>query len=137
MTDIQASIGLPQLDRLEEILARRREVATRFTAALADHPLLEPPGVPPGLEPNWQSYQVSLRPGASMARNEVMDRLFDLGVPTRRGVMASHLEPPYRRAPRLPITEAVAAATLQLPIHPGLSTRQLDHITAALWSLTR
>jgi perosamine synthetase len=138
MTDIQASIGLPQLDRLEEILARRREVATRFTAALADHPLLEPPGVPAGLEPNWQSYQVSLRPGASMARNEVMDRLFDFGVPTRRGVMASHLEPPYRRrAPRLPITEAVAAATLQLPIHPGLSARQLDHITAALWSLTR
>jgi dTDP-4-amino-4,6-dideoxygalactose transaminase len=71
-----------------------------------------------------------------MSRNEVMDRLHALGVPTRRGVMASHLEPPYRAsAPPLPNTERTAANSLQLPMHPALSLAQQDQIIAALKSL--
>jgi perosamine synthetase len=136
ITDIQASIGLQQLDRLDELLARRRAVAQRYAAALADHPLLTPPHVPDWAEPNWQSYQVTLRDGAKLARNEIMDRLFDLGVPTRRGVMASHLEPPYRALEAaLPVTERVAATSLQLPMHSCLTERQLERIAAALRSL--
>jgi perosamine synthetase len=66
-----------------------------------------------------------------------MDRLFELGIPTRRGVMASHLEPPYRpAAPALPRTESTAAATLQLPMHPGLTPEQQDRVLTALDLLT-
>jgi perosamine synthetase len=62
-----------------------------------------------------------------------MDRLFEMGIPTRRGVMASHLEPPYRRdAPSLPLTESTAAATLQLPMHPELTPEQQDRVLNAL-----
>jgi perosamine synthetase len=133
ITDIQAAIGLRQLDRLEDALARRRAIAAHYSAALADHPFLAAPAIPEGLEPNWQSYQISLRAHAPMTRNTVMDRLFDRGIPTRRGVMASHLEPPYRGlGAALPITEAVAAATLQLPMHPTLAAAQQDRILDAL-----
>src|SRR6185312_2140022 len=94
---------------------------------------LAPPAILEGLEPNWQSYQISLRPDAPMTRNAVMDRLFDQGIPTRRGVMASHLEPPYRApAAALPVTEAVAASTLQIPMHPALSIEQQDRVIEAL-----
>lgn len=138
ITDLQAAIALPQLDRLEEILARRRQVARRYDDALANHPLLVPPHVPEGMEPNWQSYQVSLRPAAADRRNAIMDWLYDRGIPTRRGVMASHLEAPYCDiAPPLPVTETVAATTLQLPMHPGLTPGQLDRIVAALQGLAR
>jgi perosamine synthetase len=62
-----------------------------------------------------------------------MDRLFEMGIPTRRGVMASHLEPPYRRdAPFLPLTESAAASTLQLPMHPELTLEQQDRVLNAL-----
>jgi dTDP-4-amino-4,6-dideoxygalactose transaminase len=65
-----------------------------------------------------------------------MDHLFALGVPTRRGVMASHLEPPYRAdALALPYTETVAASTLQLPMHPDLTLAQQDRVLNALDTL--
>jgi perosamine synthetase len=133
ITDIQAAIGLAQLDRLDDLLERRRATAARYSAYLAGHPLLIAPHVPPGLLPNWQSYQVRLRPHSGWSRNEVMDRLFELGVPTRRGVMASHLEPPYGpAAAHLPCTESTAASTFQLPIHPQLAPEQQDRVFTAL-----
>jgi perosamine synthetase len=136
ITDIQAAIGLPQLDRLPDALARRRAVAERYSAALANHPFLVAPWVPEGFDPNWQSYQVALCETAPMTRNEMMDQLYDRGIPTRRGVMASHLEPPYRDLGcDLPITEKIAATTLQLPMHPALTADQQDRILDALVSL--
>lgn len=133
ITDIQAAIGLAQLDRLDDILERRRAVAARYQAQLAGHPVLMPPHVPSGLLHNWQSYQVRLRERTGWSRNEAMDRLFDLGVPTRRGVMAAHLEPPYRSGePSLPLTESTAAWTLQLPMHPGITAEQQDRVLRAL-----
>ena len=133
ITDIQAAIGLAQLDRLDDLLARRRAVAERYQRALAGHPVFIPPHVPAGLVPNWQSYQIALRSGAQVTRNMVMDRLYVMGVPTRRGVMASHLEPPYSgMGAVLPNTERLATTTLQLPMHPALSPAQQDRVLAAL-----
>jgi perosamine synthetase len=133
ITDIQAAIGLAQLDRLDDLLERRRAVAARYGAYLFGHPVLIAPHVPAELVPNWQSYQVRLRGDSGWSRNEVMDRLFKLGIPTRRGVMASHLEPPYRpAADPLPQTESTAASTFQLPMHPELTPEQQDRVFTAL-----
>ncbi len=136
ITDIQAAIGLAQLDRLTHVLEARRALAERYEAALAQHPWLVPPRIPPHLSPNWQSYQVMMVADAPKTRNAVMDRLHELGIPTRRGVMASHLEPPYRApAEKLPNTERVAANSFQLPMHPALSFAQQDRIVGALQAL--
>jgi perosamine synthetase len=133
ITDIQAAIGLAQLDRLDDLLARRRAVAERYQRALAGHQMFVAPHVPAGLSPNWQSYQIAIRAEAPVTRNFVMDRLHAMGIPTRRGVMASHLEPPYACIGAvLPQTERVAANTLQLPMHPGLSPGQQQRVLAAL-----
>jgi perosamine synthetase len=133
ITDIQAAIGLAQLDRLDDLLARRRAVAERYQRALARHPVFIPPHVPAELLPNWQSYQIALRPDSPVTRNAVMERLHTMGIPTRRGVMASHLELPYRAMGAvLPNTETIAATTLQLPMHPALSAVQQDRVLAAL-----
>lgn len=133
ITDIQAAIGVVQLSRTEELLANRRRVAEIYNAHLAQHGLLEPPHVPEGLEHNWQSYQVTVRDRAPLTRNEIMDRLFEAGVPTRRGVMASHLEPPYRgMGARLPHTERVAANSLLLPMHSGMAEEDARFVLAAI-----
>jgi perosamine synthetase len=133
MTDIQAAIGLCQLDRLDEMLAVRRQVAERYTAMLSNHPYLQPPFVPPHVTPNWQSYQIRVRVGAGLDRNGLMEALHTAGIATRRGVMASHLEPPYRAMDvRLPATEAAAAECLQLPIHAGMGESETEQVLAAL-----
>jgi perosamine synthetase len=133
ITDIQAAIGLTQLGRLDDLLARRRAVAERYQRSLAGHPVFIPPHVPAELLPNWQSYQIALRPDSPVTRNVVMERLHAISIPTRRGVMASHLELPYRALGAvLPNTETIAATTLQLPMHPALSPVQQDRVLAAL-----
>lgn len=138
ITDIQAAIGLVQLDKLPEMLALRRAVAERYNAYLRDHPLFVPPYVPDGIEHNWQSYMICLRPDKGLERNAVMDWLFERGIPTRRGVMASHLELPYaKRSSDLPRTEEAADWTLQLPMHPGLTAPQVDYVIERLDELTR
>lgn len=136
ITDIQAAIGCAQLDRLDEILRLRREAAEKYNAGLRGHPFIRPPLVPAGLRPNWQSYQVFLTPDAPLSRNALMDRLHDAGIPTRRGVMASHREAPYEamRA-SLPVTERVADQSLQLPMHPGLTAAHVDRILEELWTV--
>lgn len=132
ITDIQAAIGLCQLDRLEAMLAARREIAARYDRAFAQMPDLQLRAAPAGLECNWQSYMLALRKTARVSRNELMDRLHEQGVPTRRGVMASHLEAPYAGQAKLPVTERVAAQSFQLPMHPGLTEMQQSRVIAAM-----
>jgi perosamine synthetase len=138
MTDIQAAIGLCQLDRLDEMLAARRRVAERYTAFLSNHPYLEPPFAPPHVTPNWQSYQIRVLAGGRFDRNGLMEALHAAGIATRRGVMASHLEPPYRAMnARLPVTEAAADECLQLPIHAGMGDAETERVLGALEQIYR
>jgi perosamine synthetase len=138
LTDIQAAIGLCQLDRLDEMLAARRRAAERYTAFLSNHPYLEPPFAPPHVTPNWQSYQIRVRAGGRFDRNGLMEALHAAGIATRRGVMASHLEPPYRAMnARLLATEAAADECLQLPIHAGMGEAETERVLAALEQIYR
>jgi len=133
MTDIQAAVGLCQLDRLKDLLKRRRDVAMRYATALSNHPFIEPPFVPAHVTPNWQSFQVRVRSHSLLDRNAWMAKLHAEGIATRRGVMASHLEPPYRSiAAPLPMTERAAAECLQLPMHSGMTEADADVVLAAL-----
>jgi len=131
--DVNSHLVEKGLDRLDEMLTARRRVAERYTAFLSNHPCLEPPFVPPHVTPNWQSYQIRVRAGGKFDRNSLMEALHAAGIATRRGVMASHLEPPYRAMDaRLPATEAAAAECLQLPIHAGMGEAETEQVLAVL-----
>jgi perosamine synthetase len=133
MTDIQATIGVCQLARLDDLLARRRKIARRYIAALATHRFLAPPHVPEHVTPNWQSFQVRVRPNSPFGRTALMARLHAEGISTRRGVMASHLEPPYRDVGyHLPATERAADECLQLPMHAGMSEADANTVLAGI-----
>lgn len=129
MTDMQAALGLCQLQELDWILERRRKLAQRYTAALQRIPHLEPPYEPPYAQRTWQSYCVRLAPGAPVERTELMRNLLRDGIATRRGVMAIHEEASYAgAAEQLPHTEAVTRETLMLPLFPALSEEQQDYV---------
>ena len=133
ITDVQAAVGTVQLKRLEYMLARRQAIAETYNAALAGHPFLSPPHVPEGITHSWQSYQVTLRNEAPLSRNQLMERLWARGIPTRRGVMASHLEEAhFEHRVHLPQTERIAASTFQLPMHSGLTPNQQHQVLAEL-----
>ena len=133
MTDMQAALGLCQLELLDEILAERRRLAGRYTAAIEHIPFLEPPYDPGYADRTWQSYAVTLTDDAPISRNELMRRLLLDGVPTRRGVMAIHTERAYADATvDLPHTEEASARSLMLPLFAGLSEEQQDCVLERL-----
>lgn len=133
LTDVQAAIGVVQMRKIDHLIARRRAIADRYTQALANNAHLAAPHVPEHVMPNWQSYQIRIRDAAPLGRNDLMERLHARGIATRRGVMASHLEAPYRAmAPDLPHTEAVAASTMQPPLFPDMADADVEAVIAAL-----
>jgi perosamine synthetase len=129
MTDMQAALGLCQLEILDDILAERARLAARYTAALERMPQLEPPWEPGYTVRTWQSYAIRVRASSPVGRTELMQRLLDDGIATRRGVMAIHHEAAYGDAkPFLPHTEAAARDVIMLPIFPGLSDAEQDYV---------
>jgi perosamine synthetase len=133
MTDMQATLGLCQLEALDEILALRRRVAERYTEAIERIPFIEPPYEPDYAQRTWQSYAVRLAPDAPIDRNELMRRMLRDGVPTRRGVMTIHEEGAYGDVEvSLPRTEAASRESLMLPLFAGLTDEQQDHVIDSL-----
>jgi perosamine synthetase len=129
MTDMQAALGLCQLNVLDQVLDLRRCLAERYTAALERVPHLEPPYDPPYATRTWQSYCVRVGPRAGVGRTELMRRLLADGIPTRRGVMAIHQENAYAgETADLGHTEAAANDVLMLPLFPDLSFEQQDYV---------
>jgi dTDP-4-amino-4,6-dideoxygalactose transaminase len=128
MTDLQAAMGIEQMKRLEEIVARRRELAARYSAALAEHPWLVPPFVPDFAEFNYQSYAVQLTESAPIGRDQLMQRLLDQKIATRRGIMLSHREPAYagHATGALSQSEIASARSLLLPLYPQMTEAEQD-----------
>ena len=135
MTDIQASIGLVQIRRLDELLRIRIEKANRYDRELGRIGGLAVPSVPPYATHTYQSYCLRLTKDARVERDELMARLLRRGIATRRGVMASHLEQVYRdRVGRvaLPVTEDASRTTMLIPLFAAMTDDEQTYVIESL-----
>ena len=136
LTDILAAIGREQLARLDGLIARRREMAARYTTALARVPGVVVPREPEWARSNWQTYGVRLE---TADQRQVMQRMLDDGISTRRGVMNAHREGAYAagtfRAPG-PLTRGEQAqdTMVALPLYHDMT---FDDQARVIESLTR
>lgn len=138
MTDLQAAIGLVQLGKLPEIVARRRELAGHYANALADLPSLRPVADPAYGEGNYQSYWVEVLPDCPASRDGLLEALADADISARRGIMSAHRQPAYRDRDTgdspLPITERLTDNTVILPLFHQLTEAEQDRVIQALRS---
>lgn len=134
MTDIQAAVGIVQLGRLDAIVARRRALAQRYRAGLGCIEGLAMAADPPDGTTNYQSFWVVLPDDFPVSRNELMTELATRGISTRRGVMASHMEPAYADHPRsdLPVTERLTRQSLLLPLFHELADADQERVIRAV-----
>ena len=133
MTDIQASIGLIQIRRLDDLLKIRVAKADRYGRELSDLKKLRTPYTPPYATHTYQSYCLDL--DRSVDRDDLMARLLRRGVATRRGVMASHLEKVYRDrvgTVSLPITEEKARSTMLIPLFATMTDDEQTYVIESL-----
>jgi perosamine synthetase len=135
MTDIQAAIGREQITRLPALVARRRELAGRYHAAL-EASAIRVPLEPEWARSNWQSYAVRVPSGRQRA---VMQALLDEGISTRRGVMNAHRQPAYgagtwklAAGQRLDRSEEAQDTAIVLPLFHDLAEADQDRVIDAL-----
>ena len=129
MTDIQAAVGIEQLKRLGDIVAERRRLAVRYSEVLGDVPQLQLYDLKDTIRPNWQSYPVRLSGSVKLSQVEVMQRLLDRRISTRRGIMNAHQEPAYIAAKwLLPESEKCRERTVLLPLYSDMGNDVLKHI---------
>lgn len=132
MTDVQAAIGLVQLGKLDEMIERRRDLASEYTDALTGIPGLLLPADPPYGTTNYQSFSVILTEEYATPRNDLMAELQEAGISSRRGVMASHREPAYadQSARPLPNTDYVSARSIIVPLYHQMTSSEVERVAS-------
>jgi dTDP-4-amino-4,6-dideoxygalactose transaminase len=135
MTDIQAAIGREQLARLPAIVERRRAMAAAYDGLLRGIRGVIPASEPAWARTNWQSYTVRLEP--PLDQRQVMQRMLDEGVSTRRGVMNAHREPAYpagswRGAGPLTRGEQAQDTVIVLPLYHQMTDEEQQRVVASL-----
>lgn len=141
LSDVQAAIGLAQMNRLAGILKSRRELAKRYDDKLTALGHFEVPYVPDGLEHPYQTYAPLLKASVPVKRNDLIQKLAAAGISSRRGIPPIHLEPYMKnvlqKIPSLPISEDVSARTIILPLYPQMTHTEQDQVIEALRTALR
>ncbi len=146
LTELQAAIGLAQLERLDEALEARAQVASMYGARLAqlggapagegeDQGLVLPCSDRGDERRSWFVYCVQLPDGTE--RDQVIAALAAEEIQSKAYLPCIHTLPPYRErfgfaGGEFPVAERVAARSLALPFFPGLSEIEVDRVCASL-----
>ncbi len=141
MTDIQAALGLRQLDRLDWMQERRREIAARYARALGGVDGLGLPAARPHVDSAWHLFPVRVRSKASsLDRDHFIEELGRRNIGTSVHFIPVHLHPFYARKygygrGDFPVAEAAFDELVSLPLHPGLSDLDVGDVTEAVTEL--
>lgn len=138
MTDLQAAVGIIQLDRLPEVVARRRELAAGYAKAIAEIDGLRAVADPSWGTGNFQSFWVEVEPDYRLGREGLMLALARADVSARRGIMAAHRQPVYRGLQAdLPVTDRLTDNTLILPLFHQMSDTEQVRVLDVLREAAR
>jgi dTDP-4-amino-4,6-dideoxygalactose transaminase len=137
MTDLQAAIGLHQLDAIDRHLDRRADICDRYDDAFADVPCTRFSPVDPDTVHARHLYTVLVEPRPGLTRDDLIVALADAGVASSVHFPAVHLHSFYRtryglRPGQFPAAERIADTVLSLPLSPALTDAQVDHVIAAV-----
>jgi perosamine synthetase len=136
LDEMSAALGLAQIGRIEELLARREQVAAWYGERLADLDWIEQPAVAPTTtRTSWFVYVVRINPPAE--RDAVMRHLAEAGIPSRPYFTPIHLQPFYRdrfgyQRGDFPVTEWLGDVSLALPFSSVMGEQQVDRVCAVL-----
>jgi CDP-6-deoxy-D-xylo-4-hexulose-3-dehydrase len=134
-TDMQAAIGLAQLDRLPDFVAARRENHAFLREALAGHSdVLVLPEATPGSDPCWFGFALTVRPDAGFTRRDLVTYLHTRGIDSRQLFGGNLLRQPayagipHRVAGGLETTDLIADGSLWIGCYPGVDRAGLEYV---------
>lgn len=137
-TDMQAAIGCAQLDKLDNIVARRRENFAYLRNGLEGVPGLILPEAQVNSNPSWFGFLITVKDDAGFTRNELTQYLEDHKVQTRNLFAGNLLKHPafeqyvegvdYRVIGELPVTDTIMNATFWIGVYPGMTNEKLQYM---------
>jgi UDP-4-amino-4,6-dideoxy-N-acetyl-beta-L-altrosamine transaminase len=139
MTDLQAALGLSQLNKLDGFLARRRALVARYQTLLADLALTLPTPQAEA-ESAWHLYVVRVQTdGLAVSYRQVFEGLRAAGIGVNVHYIPVHLQPYYRdlgfKSGDFPEAEAYYAQAISLPLYPAMTDAQQDYVVEQLHRL--
>jgi UDP-4-amino-4,6-dideoxy-N-acetyl-beta-L-altrosamine transaminase len=138
MTDIQASLGIHQLQKLEIFQKRREEIVKAYNQAFAGLDAVVPPFVQPGVKHAWHLYVIKIVPERlKIDRNRFIEALKEEGVGTSVHFIPVHLHPYYRekfgfKRGDFPRAEEAYDRVISLPLYPKMSDEDVGHVIEAV-----
>jgi perosamine synthetase len=140
LTNIQAALGVAQMERLEEFLAAKRRIASAYATGLDGVPGIEPMHEAPWAASAWWMYTVRIdQRHYGMGSRALMASLAARNIQTRPLWQPLHQSPAHADAPRrqCPVAEAWNRDALSLPCSAGLSDADQRRVIAAIRELAR
>jgi dTDP-4-amino-4,6-dideoxygalactose transaminase len=141
LDEMSAALGLAQMQRIEELLTKREQVANWYSERLADIELVERPQLAAQTtRMSWFVYVVQIK--APVDRNRVMRALRTAGIPSRPYFTPIHLQPFYRKTfgyqrGDFPVTEHLGDVCLALPFSSVMEEGQVETVCRELESALR
>jgi perosamine synthetase len=137
LTNLQAALGVTQIERIEDVVARKRRMGQAYTTRLSELPGLELQVQQPWAKSVFWMYGVVLREATGLDAAEFARRLAGLGVETRPFFLGMHEQPVLRErglfaGESYPVAERIARQGLYLPSGLGLDEAQIDRVCAAV-----
>lgn len=132
LTNIQAAIGLAQLERIDEVIEKKRKIATWYNHELADCEMITlPPGAPWARSVYWL-YSVLLSEKTRADRDQLMCILKQNGIDSRPFFYPMHQLPPYKSSLPFPVAEKLSAVGINLPSYIALCREKIELICRVL-----
>lgn len=131
LTDIQAAVGIKQLEKLELIISERSKIANFYIENLKEISTIILPKEDEGYKTNWQSFSVYLKDNCPIKRDDLMQLLLEKGIASRRGIMTSHRETAYKNTSEsynLPISENLADNSIILPLYYPMEQKDIEYV---------
>jgi CDP-4-dehydro-6-deoxyglucose reductase, E1 len=138
LTDMQAAVGVAQLEKVDGFIAARRHNALRLAERLAGVAWLALPEEPDGGSSSWFGYPVRVLPGAPVDRNTLVQRLNDRKIATRLLFAGNLVRQPayaevaYRVAGALPNADVIMNDVFWVGTYPGLGDAEMDFVARAI-----
>ena len=137
LTNLQAALGLAQIERMPELLRRKRCLAKHYRELLADIPGLRHPPETPWARSMFWMYGIVLDPERRMDARELAARLRQEGVDTRPFFVGMHRQPVFENRslfpnPHYPISDHLSEFGLYLPSGLGTTESQIEQVSEAL-----
>ncbi|MBQ9361178.1 MAG: DegT/DnrJ/EryC1/StrS family aminotransferase [Lachnospiraceae bacterium] len=133
MSDIQAAVGLAQLDKLKELLNERKKCAKTYIELLRRNDILRLPNVDGDEGHTFQSFVVLLPEGEHELRNRMMRTMKENAIQTRQGTQAVHRLGYYRskydiKSEDYPVAAYCEDCTITLPLYPNMTIDEQKYI---------